>query len=106
MPEETDICVRLQCFYENADCEENMSVIREAIDVIVELRKPPQWFELALDGPPPDLELVLVNHDGTGIEMAARQPDGQWVICWTGFKTNGVAYTHWMPLPAPPEVTP
>jgi hypothetical protein len=49
--------------------------------------------------------MVLVNHDGTGIEMAARQPDGQWVICWTGFETNGVAYTHWMPLPEPPEVT-
>ena len=53
---------------------------------------------------PPDLELVLVNHEGTGIEMAARQPNGGWVICWTGFETNGVAYTHWMPLPEPPEV--
>ena len=52
---------------------------------------------------PSDLELVLVNHEGTGIEMAARQPNGEWVICWTGFKTSGVAYTHWMPLPSPPS---
>jgi predicted RNA-binding Zn-ribbon protein involved in translation (DUF1610 family) len=53
---------------------------------------------------PPERELVLVNHDGTGIELASLQPGGGWVICWTGFITNGVAYTHWMPLPEPPEV--
>jgi hypothetical protein len=62
-----------------------------------------QWISLD-DRLPPDNELVLVNHDGTGIEMATRHSDGQWVICWTGFKTSGIAYTHWMPLPEPPRV--
>jgi hypothetical protein len=65
---------------------------------------PQPWIPVS-ERLPPDNKMVLVNHDGTGIEMAARQPDGQWVICWTGFETNGVAYTHWMPLPEPPEVT-
>jgi hypothetical protein len=64
-----------------------------------------QWIPTD-DRLPPYGELVLVNHDGTGIEMAALQPDGQWVICWTGFKTSGFAYTHWMPLPEPPKVMP
>ena len=100
---EPSITDRLQSLYENADCEEDMSVIKDAIAEITKLRKPPEWLDLEVDGPPPDLELVLVNHYGTGIEMAAIQPDGQWVICWTGFKHSGVAYTHWMPLPPKPE---
>lgn len=100
-----DITQRLQWFYENADCEEDMSVIEDAIAEIKKLREPPEWIELDVEGEPqpPVSEPVLVHHDGTGIEMAARQPDGQWVICWTGFKTPGFAYTHWMPLPPRPE---
>ena len=46
---------------------------------------------------------VLVNHWITGIEMAFRRDD-QWGITWTGFMGSGSGYTHWMPLPEPPEV--
>lgn len=64
----------------------------------------PRWISVE-ERLPPHLELVLVNHCRTGIEMAARQPDGQWVIFEIGYKHSGVAYTHWMTLPSPPEVT-
>jgi hypothetical protein len=47
---------------------------------------------------------VLVNHWMTGIEMAYRRGD-QWGITWTGFIGSGSGYSHWMPLPSPPEVT-
>ncbi len=46
---------------------------------------------------------VLVNHWMTGIEMAYRCGD-QWGITWTGFIGSGSGYSHWMPLPEPPEV--
>jgi hypothetical protein len=75
----------------------------EAINRSERLQKERRWIPVE-ERLPPERELVLVNHADTGIEMAARQPDGGWVICWTGFITGGVAYTHWMPLPEPPEV--
>ena len=46
---------------------------------------------------------VLANHWMTGIEMAFRRDD-QWGVAWTGFMGSGSGYTHWMPLPEPPEV--
>ena len=45
---------------------------------------------------------VLANHWMTGIEMAFRRDD-QWGIAWTGFMGSGSGYTHWMPLPEPPQ---
>lgn len=87
----------------NCDCTEEERRMYCELEEVKE--KLPRWISLD-ERLPPDLQLVLVNHEGTGIEMAARQPDGQWVICWTGFLTNGFAYTHWMPLPEPPEDTP
>ena len=63
----------------------------------------PQWISVD-ERLPPDNVSVLVNHEDTGIEMAFRQ-DGQWGITWVGYMHGGVAYTHWMPLPEPPEVT-
>jgi hypothetical protein len=76
----------------------------EAVEAAKKLSTAGEWIP-ASERLPPDNKMVLVNHDGTGIEMATRQPNGQWVICWTGFEASGVAYTHWMPLPEPPEVT-
>lgn len=64
----------------------------------------PRWISVE-DRLPPNLEWVLVNHEGTGIEMAARRADGDWHLPWRP-RSSGVGYTHWMPLPAPPEVTP
>ena len=59
-----------------------------------------QWIPVS-ERLPPDNVAVLVNHETTGVEMAFRQ-DGQWGICWTNHMHSGCAYTHWMPLPAPP----
>lgn len=61
----------------------------------------PRWIPVE-ERLPPDNVAVLVNHESTGVEMAFRQ-DGQWGISWTNHMHSGCAYTHWMPLPAPPE---
>ena len=59
-----------------------------------------QWIPVG-ERLPQDNVAVLVNHDPGGVEMAFRQ-DGQWGISHTNVLSSGCAYTHWMPLPAPP----
>jgi len=71
----------------------------DAIAAVSELM--PRWIPVSEQLPEENVS-VLVNHWMTGIEMAYRRGD-QWGITWTGFLGSGSGYTHWMPLPSPPE---
>ena len=62
---------------------------------------PPRWIPVE-ERLPEEGVSVLVNHWMTGVEMAFRRDD-QWGIAWTGFMGSGSGYTHWMPLPSPPD---
>ena len=78
-------------------------ISRELLDAIVEEKNNCQRWIPVEERLPEEGVSVLVNHWMTGIEMAYRRGD-QWGITWTGFMGSGSGYTHWMPLPEPPEV--
>lgn len=96
-----EILERLRCFYENADCDECMLDVRDAIEELERLYAERRWIPVE-ERLPEEGVSVLVNHWITGIEMAYRRGD-QWGITWTGFIGSGSGYSHWMPLPSPPD---
>ena len=96
-----EILERLRCFYENADCDECMLDVRDAIEELERLYAEPRWIPVE-ERLPEENVCVLANHWMTGIEIAFRRDD-QWGIAWTGFMGSGSGYTHWMPLPSPPD---
>lgn len=96
-----EILERLRCFYENADCDECMLDVRDAIEELERLYAERRWIPVE-ERLPEEGVSVLVNHWITGIEMAYRRGD-QWGITWTGFIGSDSGYSHWMPLPSPPD---
>lgn len=81
---------------------EAVAAVQRLAEDTLKMLNDPGWIPVE-ERLPPDKVAVLVNHESTGVEMAFRQ-DGQWGIAWTSHMHSGCAYTHWMPLPAPPEV--
>lgn len=66
----------------------------------------PEWN----DGPIPDTVRRILVWKGNGGEEVAHKIEGNWKSmetgCWLTFKTGfdpRYAFTHWIPLPGPPE---
>jgi hypothetical protein len=83
---------------QKADYEFQAKLADGITDAFLERR----WIPVS-ERRPEDNVAVLVWHDPGGVEMAFRQ-GSQWCISWTNHWHSGSAYTHWMPLPEPPEV--
>ena len=74
------------------------------MDEIKTLREERRWVP-SEEKMPPENVAVLVWHDAGGVEMAYREK-GSWFMSFLGYSVSDSSYTHWMPLPAPPEPAP
>lgn len=75
---------------------------------LAEARRLAQWTPITPDTMPPPEENVMVYR--SGVIYTAHHDGGSYPIkCWW-IPGNGAAnlndFTHWQPLPAPPEVKP
>jgi hypothetical protein len=99
-----DILKRLQTFYENADCNESLYDVGQAVVELKRLYAERRWIPVS-ERLPEDYDMVMLT-------------DGDWVTfgCWSEIsecwdvredaEANGPRpldrFTHWMPLPEPP----
>jgi hypothetical protein len=59
------------------------------------------WRTVATDPPPEDGTEVLVHRPDGGTFIAHFVDDWWFTVC--GEDLTGEMFTHWMPLPAPPQ---
>jgi|LakMenE18May11ns_1017448.scaffolds.fasta_scaffold9739400_3 hypothetical protein len=102
-----DILKRLQTFYENADCNESLYDVGQAVDELKRLYAERRWIPVSERLPDDEAEALIAFEDRSiGVAYAVFhhvEEDGSQK--WTdgnGFELKQP--THWMPLPEPPEV--
>jgi hypothetical protein len=104
--EEPDICVQLQCFYDNADCDENLSVILEAKEEILSLIEKQRWIPVSQELPEVGDEVLgwqtwVPDTDWTqGVFLCQCRENGEWRTEDYDLLPN---ITHWQEAPQGPE---
>jgi|694.fasta_scaffold49056_3 glutathione S-transferase len=104
----SDLLIKLRAFYENAETDECLGDIRDAIEELERLYAERRWIPVS-EEVPEDREEVLgwqtwVENEGwpEGVFVCHRgTKPGEWY----GEEGQLPNITHWMPLPPPPCYT-
>lgn len=104
----SDILSKLRAFYENAETDECLADIREAIGELERFYAEPGWIPVEERWPEHLSDVLVAYKCGDYVRLGVGEFDGTTVndegMTVPYFKgIGGFEVTHWMPLPEPPK---